>query len=444
VPGDELLDPVLTRALGIARARAADGAEVPGALRPLLRFRRLTGPARTAVRSALDASEELRDSVAAAVSERDVGRAGWLLVARPEGWEDELAELQDRARRRAEAAEEDRAAQRHAKRAERAEGRAERAEARARDLEAGLAERDAELDAARARADELHAELARHRADTEAARAQRQEAVHQLQAERARADERSREANRLRSELGELRELVDRLADRAPGPEDATAGIEPPDADARVSADPGRAADALRRAATAAAEVAAALADAAGAVADGPSSAAPDLPAASAAPPSGPPPARPPRRPPPLPPGVLDDSVEAAEALLRRPDAVVLVDGYNAAMAAWPDATKADQRRRLEERLDELAARWRCHPEIVWDGAEVPEPRPVLAPRGVRVRFSPAGVDADDVILQRLDELPVDVEVVVVSSDREVREGARRGGAALVSSDQLLGVLGGR
>ncbi|HSL57199.1 MAG TPA: NYN domain-containing protein, partial [Acidimicrobiales bacterium] len=147
------------------------------------------------------------------------------------------------------------------------------------------------------------------------------------------------------------------------------------------------------------------------------------------------------RRPPPLPPGVFDDSVEAADALLRRADAVVLVDGYNVAMTVWPDLPKSEQRRRLERSLDELAARCRCRPEVVWDGAAVVEPLPVTSPRGVRVRFSPADVEADDVILDRLGELPPSDEVVVVSSDREVRDGARAGGAGVLSSEQLRDAL---
>jgi rRNA-processing protein FCF1 len=60
----------------------------------------------------------------------------------------------------------------------------------------------------------------------------------------------------------------------------------------------------------------------------------------------------------------------------------------------------------------------------------------------VQVTFSPEGVTADDVLLDLVDAHPLAEPVVVASSDREVRDGARARGANTISSPQLLAVLG--
>jgi rRNA-processing protein FCF1 len=62
----------------------------------------------------------------------------------------------------------------------------------------------------------------------------------------------------------------------------------------------------------------------------------------------------------------------------------------------------------------------------------------------VRVRWSPPGIEADDVLLELVETLPVHRPVVVVTNDRRVRTGARVRGANVLSSDQLLVLLGQR
>ena len=65
-------------------------------------------------------------------------------------------------------------------------------------------------------------------------------------------------------------------------------------------------------------------------------------------------------------------------------------------------------------------------------------PAPPPARRDVRVTFSPAGVTADDVIVQLVRDLPPDRAVAVATNDGEVRRGARSAGANLLTSDQLV------
>ena len=146
-----------------------------------------------------------------------------------------------------------------------------------------------------------------------------------------------------------------------------------------------------------------------------------------------------------LPGGLFDDSVEAAEHLLRTPGAVLLVDGYNVSMTAWPGLPVGTQRRRLVTTLGELALRTSTHAEVVFDGADVDAvPVPAPARSLLRVRFSPPDVEADDVVLDLVAQLPVARPVIVASSDNRVRDGARRLGANLLHARQIAEVLARR
>ncbi|MGH9111389.1 MAG: NYN domain-containing protein, partial [Acidimicrobiales bacterium] len=142
-----------------------------------------------------------------------------------------------------------------------------------------------------------------------------------------------------------------------------------------------------------------------------------------------------------LPPGVIDDEPAAADHLVRVTDAVLVVDGYNVSQEGWPGTTIAEQRSRLVDALVELHARTGIEVLVVFDGAEGYDTRHSPLRVGVRVRFSPPGVEADDVVLDFAASLPPSRPVVVVSSDRRVRDGAHQLGANLLHSRQLLTAL---
>ncbi|MGH9181211.1 MAG: NYN domain-containing protein, partial [Acidimicrobiales bacterium] len=149
------------------------------------------------------------------------------------------------------------------------------------------------------------------------------------------------------------------------------------------------------------------------------------------------------RRPLAIPPAVFDDSPAAAAHLVRAPGALLLVDGYNAAMAIWPGLDVTEVRLRLIDALVELAARTTVAVHVVFDGAELSGGTPPARSTGpVRVSFSDPDVEADDVILDLVGTLPATRPVLVASSDRRVQDGARRLGANVISSSQLGAVLG--
>ncbi|HEX6424949.1 MAG TPA: NYN domain-containing protein [Acidimicrobiales bacterium] len=421
----------------------------PPSLRPYLSFAKLTPMSLAAVARCVEQDGEFRARVADAVDEGQVGRAGWLWLARPDGWEDELAAIEgDVAARAAEAA--DARAERSASRKlAAAQAAVVRAETEARSRLAELDETRSDLTrerAARVAAEARVAELEGQLADLVADRAA---VVRNLKNVEARLVDRSTDLNATRARVRELEAaLRERQAGDGPAPAAASRPPLPGASDpagevaAEVAAEVARAADG-------AAELAGALDALAQLLAgerqgdregpDGSGAAVAELaaPAATAAAADGR------RRPVELPGGVFDDSVEAAAHLLRTPGAVLVVDGYNVTMEGWPDLGVADQRRRLVRGLFDLAHRTSTHIEVVFDGADVePLTVPSSSRQIVRVRFSDPGVEADDVVIDLVGRIPAATPVVVASSDRRVRDGVRRRGANVVHARQILALLG--
>ena len=483
-------------ALAVARAGLTADPVVPPppALRRYVTFAKQTPRSLDAVARVVEADDEFRARVAEAVGEDDVGRAGWLWLTRPEGWHDELAALEaDESARAADAAEqrEERAATRRLAATEAALARAEgAATALAADAE-GLRSDLAAEQAARLVAESRLADVA---AEAERLATERRDAVRSLKDTEVRLVERGTQLNAARARIkaleaelraatppGEARPQPPGAPARsepagtppaapstsagpppttAPPPEAPSPSpglpVNPPQGTPPPVAVPATVVTGVAHAAAAAAS----LADALAGVARGAGAGAARTPAAPRregrarrSPParSSPPtraataageavPARVPLR---LPGGMFDDSVEAAEHLLRTPGAVLVVDGYNVTMTGWPELPAAEQRRRLLAAVSDLAHRTSTPVELVFDGAEV-EPLSVPAPTRalVRVRFSDPGVEADDVIIDLVGRIPAATPVIVASSDNRVRTGVRRRGANLLHARQLVALLG--
>jgi hypothetical protein len=137
-----------------------------------------------------------------------------------------------------------------------------------------------------------------------------------------------------------------------------------------------------------------------------------------------------------------DDPAYLAE-LLALPRVHLVVDGYNVTKSAWPSMPLEAQRTRLVQALGALAARTGAEVTCVFDGADVSVPPPVGPATGVRVRFSPKGETADELIRRLVRAEPEGRAVVVVSSDREVADGVRRSGVRPVPAGGLIGLIGG-
>ncbi|MEX0826635.1 MAG: NYN domain-containing protein [Acidimicrobiia bacterium] len=137
-----------------------------------------------------------------------------------------------------------------------------------------------------------------------------------------------------------------------------------------------------------------------------------------------------------LPVGVGPDSPEAIDAVARMGGRVaVIVDGYNAGLALGP-GTAAEVRSRLEPHLRRLRSLGgpAMTVTVVWDSKA--EQQGSRKPGGgIEVVFAPAGIEADDVVV---DIAARRSRCVVITNDRAVRERAERTGALALWSDALV------
>ncbi|WP_285492457.1 NYN domain-containing protein [Actinomadura sp. NBRC 104425] len=137
-----------------------------------------------------------------------------------------------------------------------------------------------------------------------------------------------------------------------------------------------------------------------------------------------------------------DDDPQLLDRLLTLPQVHLVVDGYNVTKTGYGELPLSDQRVRLLSGLGGLAAQTRAEVTCVFDGAALDAPVAINPPRGVRVLFSRPGQTADELIGELVRAEPSGRAIVVVSSDREVADAARRAGARPAPSTLLLRRLG--
>ena len=142
--------------------------------------------------------------------------------------------------------------------------------------------------------------------------------------------------------------------------------------------------------------------------------------------------------------GRTADDPALLEQLLGVPQVHLIVDGYNVTKAGYGDLPLEDQRARLVTGLGSVAARTQAEVTCVFDGADLDGPVPSTTARRVRVRFSPAGHSADDLIRELVLAEPPGRPVVVVTNDLEILRDVRLSGAWAAGSHALLRMLSGR
>ncbi len=139
-----------------------------------------------------------------------------------------------------------------------------------------------------------------------------------------------------------------------------------------------------------------------------------------------------------LPAGVGPDSAEAVAWLVRhREPTTLLVDGYNVAFALAGAGSPVEARRRLEPILEQVGrvGAGRLRVVVIYDSSDDPAPSRRFG-QAIDVRFAAGDTTADDEIAALAAEL--EGRLVVVSSDREVRETAERHGALALWSEALV------
>ena len=145
-----------------------------------------------------------------------------------------------------------------------------------------------------------------------------------------------------------------------------------------------------------------------------------------------------------LPRGMSPDSPDALRWLQAAPAATVVIDGYNVLFRLEGNASATGSAR---QRLGDAARRLHLQSVnrhaviVVFDSSlEGDRPKPMRS-GGVDVRFAQADALADEEIVELAHTLPG--RIVVVSSDREVRENASAAGAITLWSEVLLPLLRG-
>jgi predicted RNA-binding protein with PIN domain len=418
--------------------RAADPAELPGALRQYQTWtpRRLRHPRVLGlVRRTLDVDRSFRDAVDKRVLDQEDAlarllRAGRHTEALASGEAPEMVARVGLALGAGGEAAVDAAVEAAA---------ASQAQAEAAAVRSALAGAESELDAARARAD---AEAAATRAAREELRAAREELRRVERERRALADR----ASALEQELASAGAAL-RAARSEAAAEQRRLGGRVAELQARLT-ETQRNYRALRRSTG---QVDPMVAEAVGALerdlgalrrATGL-----DVEAAPAAAAAAAEPRRPERREPlPVPGGRRADDPETLAAWMATDGVLVLVDGYNVTKhpLGFPERSLEDQRTLVLDLCRRLARRFGAAVTVVFDGGTI-EPIPSRLPLGpVEVVFTDAGRTADDEIVARTNATPPERPVVVVSSDNELRERVGALGASVTRSPALLGLATAR
>ena len=90
--------------------------------------------------------------------------------------------------------------------------------------------------------------------------------------------------------------------------------------------------------------------------------------------------------------------------------------------------------------LATAALQRRVRPVAVFDGERASVARPAVAGREVEVRFTPAGITADDELVLAAEA--TDEPILVVTDDRELQGRVRASGVDIAGTREFLEALG--
>lgn len=139
-----------------------------------------------------------------------------------------------------------------------------------------------------------------------------------------------------------------------------------------------------------------------------------------------------------IPQGMSLESDVALRKVFSQPDLVVLIDGYNVSLNSFGDLSLELQRERTVACATNIESRFHPSCVIVFDGQSSTTRGRVQSK--VHVVFSPSGVTADDVIIERIQVTPKERPIVVVTSDRNLAARARGLGCQTISSSSFVSV----
>jgi predicted RNA-binding protein with PIN domain len=136
--------------------------------------------------------------------------------------------------------------------------------------------------------------------------------------------------------------------------------------------------------------------------------------------------------------GIDEQSPAALDWLFAYPGVEALVDGYNVAIGQWPSLRTEQQRESLLSLLLVVQRRFGTRITAVFDGDSQGGRAVRAVGSELRVVYTAAAVEADDEILAMIDLLPTEVPVVVVTDDQRVQRGVKSRGGNVVGSSRFL------
>lgn len=139
-----------------------------------------------------------------------------------------------------------------------------------------------------------------------------------------------------------------------------------------------------------------------------------------------------------VPPGLTLENSESLKKIFSQKDLIVLIDGYNISLNAFGDLSLELQRERVVSCATNVESRFHPSCVIVFDGQS--EGTRGRIQSKVHIVFSPAGVTADDVIIERIRVTPKEFPVLVVTSDRNLAARAKGLGCETISSQSFVNV----
>jgi len=115
---------------------------------------------------------------------------------------------------------------------------------------------------------------------------------------------------------------------------------------------------------------------------------------------------------------------------------LIIIDGYNLLRCVQ----NIEEYQRLDEAglcrfVSEYLVRVRMNGQIVFDGIGPPDKSELGGIDNLEVYFSGENFEADDIIIEKIEEYSAPKNMVIVSSDREIRATAVRKKATAVTSD---------
>lgn len=139
-----------------------------------------------------------------------------------------------------------------------------------------------------------------------------------------------------------------------------------------------------------------------------------------------------------IPPGMSLESDAALRTVFTQQDLVVLIDGYNVSLNSFGDLSLELQRERTIACAANVETRYHPSCVIVFDGQSSTTRGRIQSK--VHVVYSPAGITADDVIIERIRVTPPERPIIVVTSDRNLAARARGLGCQTISSASFVSV----